>query len=301
VGAARFLRGLCSHLEPDQLTIVVNTADDETFFGLHISPDLDTVTYTLANRVGRTHGWGVDGDTYACLGALRRFYDERWFQLGDADLATHIFRTDRLRQGHSLSRITSTIASQHGIRTRILPMSNDSVRTIVDVVGSGPLPFQEYLVKRRGRGRVRHVKFAGIRAATPAPGVLSALRRADYVIVPPSNPIVSIDPILGLTGVRKILRQRRHRVAAISPLVGGMPIKGPLHRMLRGLGHEVSAVGVAGLYRDFVTLFVLDRQDAKLAPRVRELGMRVLVTNTIMRTRADSTRLAARVLDALHG
>jgi LPPG:FO 2-phospho-L-lactate transferase len=145
------------------------------------------------------------------------------------------------------------------------------------------------------------VKFAGIRAATPAPGVLSALRRADYVIVPPSNPIVSIDPILGLTGVRKILRQRRHRVAAISPLVGGMPIKGPLHRMLRGLGHEVSAVGVAGLYRDFVTLFVLDRQDAKLAPRVRELGMRVLVTNTIMRTRADSTRLAARVLDAMHG
>jgi LPPG:FO 2-phospho-L-lactate transferase len=299
VGAARFLRGLCSLLEPDRLTLIVNTADDETFFGLHVSPDLDTVTYTLAKRVGRVHGWGVEGDTHACLTALRRFYDARWFQLGDADLATHIFRTDRLRRGDSLSRVTSAIAARHGIRVRILPMSDDSVRTIVDVAGIGPLPFQEYLVKRRGRGRVRSVKFHGIRTALPAPGVLSALRRADAVIVPPSNPIVSIDPILALPGVQSVLRRRRNRVAAISPLVGGMPIKGPLHRMLRGLGHEVSAVGVARLYRDFVTLFVLDRQDAQLASPVRDLGMRVLVTNTIMRSRADSKRLAARVLDAL--
>lgn len=297
VGAARFLRGLCPLLEPERLTLIVNTADDEDFFGLHVSPDLDTVTYTLASRVGRAHGWGVEGDTHACLGALRRFYDERWFQLGDRDLATHIFRTDRLRQGDSLSQITSAITQRHGIRVRILPMSDDPVRTIIDIAGVGSLPFQEYLVKRRGRGRVRAVKFAGIRTAQPAPGVLSALRQADNVIIPPSNPIVSIHPILGLPGVRNALRQRR--VAAISPLVGGMPIKGPLHRMLRGLGHEVSAVGVARLYRDFVSLFVLDRQDAKLASRVEDLGMRVLTTNTIMRTRADSKRLAARVLSAL--
>ena len=299
VGAARFLRGLCPLLEPDKLTLVVNTADDDDFFGLHVSPDLDTVTYTLAKRVGRLHGWGVERDTYNCLGALRRFYDQRWFQLGDADLATHIFRTDRLRRGDSLSHVTKAIATRHGLHAHILPMSDDSVRTIVDVAGTGSIPFQEYLVKRRGRGRVRGVQFAGISAAQPAPGVMSALRRADAIIVPPSNPIVSIDPILGLPGVRTTLRRRRHSIAAISPLVGGMPIKGPLHRMLRGLGHEVSAIGVAKLYRDFVTLFVLDRQDAKLAPRIRELGMRVLVTNTIMRNRADSRKLAARVLEEL--
>jgi LPPG:FO 2-phospho-L-lactate transferase len=299
VGAARFLRGLCSLLEPERLTVIVNTADDETFFGLHVSPDLDTVTYTLANRVGRLHGWGVEGDTYACLAALRRFYGERWFQLGDADLATHIFRTDRLRQGDSLSRVSTAIARRHGVGVRILPMSDDPVRTIIDVAGVGPLAFQEYLVKRRGRGSVRGVRFAGIETARPAPGVLAALRRANAVILPPSNPIVSIDPILALTGVRDALRRQRHRVAAISPLVGGRPIKGPLHRMLRGLGHEVSAVGVANLYRDFATLFVLDRQDARLAARVRELGMRVLVTNTIMRNRGDSRRLAAQVLETL--
>lgn len=301
MGAARFLRGLYSLLEPHRLTIVVNTADDETFFGLHVSPDLDTVTYTLARRAARAHGWGVEGDTYACLSALRRFYDERWFLLGDADLATHIFRTDRLRQGDSLARVTSDIARRHGIRARILPMSNEPVRTIIGVVGVGSLPFQEYLVKRRGRGRVRTVRFDGIGSAKPAPGVLAALRGADAVILPPSNPIVSIDPILALRGVRSALRGRRHRVAAISPLVGGLPVKGPLHRMLRGLGHEVSAVGVARLYRDLAGLFVLDRQDAALAPRIRDLGMRVLVTNTVMRTRADSKRLARRVLEALQG
>lgn len=301
VGAARFLRGLCPLLDPERLTLIVNTADDETFFGLHVSPDLDTVTYTLANRVGRAHGWGVEGDTYACLASLRRFYRERWFQLGDADLATHIFRTDRLRQGDSLSRVTGAIAARHGLRVRILPMSDDSVRTIVDVAGVGSVPFQEYLVKRRGRGGVRSVRFDGIETAMPAPGVLSALRQADAVIIPPSNPIVSIDPILALPGVRACLRRQRRKVAAISPLVGGRPIKGPLHRMLRGLGHEVSAVGVAGLYRDLASMFVLDRQDRHLAPRVQELGMRVLVTNTIMRTRADSKRLAARVLEAMEG
>lgn len=280
---------------------MVNTADDETFFGLHVSPDLDTVTYTLARRVGRAHGWGVEGDTYACLHALRRFYDERWFRLGDADLATHIFRSDRLRRGNSLARVTDDIARRHGIHARILPMSNDSVRTIIGVAGLGRLPFQEYLVKRRGRGRVLGVRFDGIGSAKPAPGVLTALRGAGSIIVPPSNPIVSIDPILALPGVRSILQQQRRRVAAISPLVGGMPIKGPLHRMLRGLGHEVSAAGIARHYRDIAGLFVLDRQDAGLASRIRDLGMRVLVANTIMRTRADSKRLATRVLEALEG
>jgi len=179
-------------------------------------------------------------------------------------------------------------------------MSDHRVRTVVEVAGVGSVPFQEYLVKRRGRGVVRKVRFDGIESATPAPGVLSALRRAEAIIIPPSNPIVSIDPILSLRGVRSCIRLKRRTVAAVSPLVGGMPIKGPLHRMLRGLGQEVSAVGVAAIYRDLASLFVLDRQDAKLAPRIEDLGMRVLVTNTIMRTRADSKRLAARVLEGLN-
>lgn len=299
VGAARFLRGLCSLHDPARLTIIVNTADDETFFGLHVSPDLDTVTYTLANRVDPRQGWGVARDTFVCLEALQRFYSEAWFRLGDGDLATHIFRTEQLRRGRSLTRVTAEIAARHGVRQRILPMSDQPVRTHVEVAGAGSLPFQEYLVKRRGSGRVRRVRFAGIGAARPAPGVLAALRTADAVILPPSNPIVSIHPILGLRGVRDTLRRRRTRIAAISPLVRGLPIKGPLDHMLRGLGHEVSAVGVAKLYRDFVDLFVLDHSDAALAPKIEALGMRPVVTNTIMRSPAQSRRLARVVLREL--
>jgi LPPG:FO 2-phospho-L-lactate transferase len=297
VGAARFLRGLCPLLEPARVTIVVNTADDETFFGLHISPDLDTVTYTLANRVDPRQGWGVAGDSFTCLDSLQRFYQHAWFRLGDRDLATHIFRTEQLQRGRSLSRVTADIVARHGVRQRILPMSDQPVRTHIEVAGAGSLPFQEYLVKRRGRGRVRRVRFAGVGAARPAPGVLTALRRADAIILPPSNPLVSIQPILALRGVRPLLR--RARVAAISPLVRGLPIKGPLDHMLRGLGHPVTAVGVAALYRDFVDLFVLDRRDADLAPQIAALGMRPLVADTIMRSPAHSRRLAATVLRAL--
>jgi LPPG:FO 2-phospho-L-lactate transferase len=296
VGAARFLRGLRSLLEPSQLSIIVNTADDETFFGLHVSPDVDTVIYTLAGRAGR-HGWGIGGDHFACLEALGRYYDQTWFQLGDADLATHIFRTDQLRRGRALSAVTGEIARRHGLRMRVLPMSDDPVRTLVQLAGGAALPFQDYLVRRRGRGRVAAIRFAGIRRARPAPGVLAALRGATAVILPPSNPFVSIGPILALPGVRSTLR--RARVAAISPIVRGLPIKGPLHRMLRGMGHEVSAVGVARLYRGLVDLFVLDERDAALAARVEDLGMRPLVTDTIMRSPAQSRRLAAAVLNAL--
>ncbi len=301
VGAARFLRGLCSLLEPDRLTIIVNTGDDETFYGLHVSPDIDTITYTLAQRVDQRQGWGVAGDTLACLNSLRRFYSEVWFRLGDADLATHIYRTDALRRGLSLSKITSRVATQHGLKTRILPMSDDPVRTMVEVAGAGALPFQEYLVKRRGKGRVRAVRFAGIRAAHPSRGVLTAIRRADAVILPPSNPIVSIHPILALPGVRAALRATGARVAAISPLVRSRPIKGPLNRLLAGLGHEVSAVGIARLYRDFLDIFVIDQRDAHLAPRIEALGIRALVTDTVMRSPLQSRALAKAVLNALQG
>lgn len=299
VGAARFLRGLGSPLDPGRVTIIVNTGDDEAFFGLHVSPDLDTVTYTLAGEVEPRQGWGVRGDSFATLGALARYYPDTWFRLGDRDLATHIYRTDALRRGATLSDVTAHIARGLGVRHRILPMTDAAVRTVVTTAGAGPLPFQEYLVRRRGRGAVRAITFAGIEKARPAKGVLEALRHADAVLLPPSNPLVSIGPILALPGVRAALRRRRDRTAAVSPIVGGMPIKGPLHRMLRGLGHEVSPVGVARLYRDLVSVFVLDRRDAAHAPRIADLGMRPVVANTLMTTPGRSRALARRVLREL--
>jgi len=296
VGAARFLRGLCSLLDPRHITVIVNTADDESFFGLHVSPDLDTVTYTLAGRVDRKQGWGLARDSFACLHSLGTFYPETWFRLGDRDLATHIHRTESLRRGEPLSRIARRIAQRLGVETKILPMSDDRVRTVVHVAERGALPFQEYLVKGRGRGRVEKIRLVGAGRARPAPGVLSALQRADVIILPPSNPLVSIFPILAVRGVRDALRNARAPVAAVSPLVNGKPIKGPLHRMLDGLGHEVSAVGVAKLYRGLVDLFVLDKHDAHLAPRIEELGMHPMVTNIVMHTPAQSRFLAAGVM-----
>jgi LPPG:FO 2-phospho-L-lactate transferase len=301
VGAARFLRGLRSLLEPDALNVIVNTGDDESFFGLHVSPDVDTILYTLAGLSPLAQGWGIAGDSFRCLQALGRFYPETWFQLGDLDLATHIYRTDSLRRGQSLSQVTAQLARQLHVRQRVLPMTDDPVRTFVDVAGQGPLPFQRYLVRRRGRGRVRRIEARGVERARPAPGVLRSLRQAGAILLPPSNPFVSIGPILALPGVRALLQRRRARVAAVSPMVGGAPVKGPLHRMLRGLGHEVSPVAVAALYQDIASLFVLDKRDARLAPRIAALGMQPLVTDTLMTTPGRARHLAQAVLRVLDG
>lgn len=299
VGAARFLRGLVSLVDPRRLTVIINTADDDSFFGLHVSPDVDTITYTLAGCVNPEHGWGIVGDSFSCLQALRRFYTDTWFKIGDRDLATHIFRTDCLHRGEPLSRITRRVAEKLGVTARILPMTNDRVRTIVHVAGRGRLRFQEYLVRDRAEGRIRKIFFAGVRRAQPAPGVLEAVRRAQLIVIPPSNPIVSILPIVSLPGVRKALQHAPAPIAAVSPLVGGRPIKGPLHRMLKGLGHEVSAVGVAKIYAGLVDVFALDSADAFLAPRIEALGMRPLVTDIVMRDFEEARALAERLLTAL--
>lgn len=299
VGAARFLRGLSSLLDPRCLTVIVNTGDDETFFGLHVSPDVDTVVYTLAGVVNPVFGWGIDQDSITCLGALGRFYDETWFRLGDTDLATHIFRTDGLQRGRRLSDITRAIAAAFGVRATVLPMTDAPVRTVVELAGRGPLPFQRYLVRGGGRGRVTHIRLRGVRRAVPARGTLAAIRRARCVIIPPSNPLVSIGPILALPGMRQALRATRARVAAVSPIIGGAPVKGPLHHMLKGLGHEVSAVGVARLYRGLADVFVLDQRDAAHAERIAAFGMRPVVTETLMTSAATSRRLAATVLAEL--
>ncbi len=299
VGAARFLRGLSSLLDPRCLTVIVNTGDDEIFFGLHVSPDVDTVVYTLAGVVNPVCGWGIDHDSVACLGALGRFYDETWFRLGDADLATHIFRTDGLQRGRRLSDITRAIAAAFGVRATVLPMTDAPVRTVIELAGRGPLPFQRYLVRGGGRGRVTRIRLRGVRRAVPARGTLAAIRQAHCVIIPPSNPLVSIGPILALPGMRQALRATRARVAAVSPIIGGAPVKGPLHHMLKGLGHEVSAVGVARLYRGLADVFVLDQRDAAHAKRIAAFGMRPVVTETLMTSAAASRRLAATVLAEL--
>jgi LPPG:FO 2-phospho-L-lactate transferase len=299
VGAARFLRGLSSLLDPRRLTVIVNTGDDEVFFGLHVSPDVDTVVYTLAGLINPLSGWGVEGDTFSCLGELSHLYEETWFQLGDKDLATHIFRTDALRRGDTLTAVTAAVARAHGVAATVLPMTDAAVRTFVDVGQGRPLPFQRYLVRGGGRGRVRAIHLRGARRAQPTPAGPAAIRRATFVIIPPSNPLVSIGPILALRGMRRAVRTCPARVAAISPIIAGAPVKGPLHHMLKGLGHEVSPVGVARLYRDLLDVFVLDQRDAELAPRIADLGIRPVVTDTLMTDLEASRRLAATVLSEL--
>ena len=298
VGAARFLRGLVRTAEPSALTVVVNTADDERFFGLDVCPDLDTITYTLAGVANPHTGWGLHGDSFACLGALGRFYDAGWFHLGDRDLATHIYRTERLARGASLSTVTTEICRRFGVRARVLPMSNDPVRTVLDTA-DGRLPLQRYLVARRARPAVRAVHYLGADRARPAPGVLGALRTAAAVIIAPSNPFLSIGPILALPGVRQTLAARRRPVAAVSPLVGGQAVSGPLGRMLRRFGLPVSSAGIARCYRPFLDALVIDRSDCGDTAALVALGCRAIVAETVFTTPAQAARAARRLLAAL--
>lgn len=298
VGAARFLEGLVQVVPPAEVTVIVNTGDDEEFFGLHVSPDIDTVIYTLAGRVNPENGWGLASDTFHCLDALARLGHDTWFRLGDADLATHIHRTQLLRQGRSLSEATAAIATAFGLNTTVLPMSDDPVHTEV-VTPSGVLPFQEYFVRRGFQDAVQGVRFQGVESARPAPGLLEALRGAAAVILAPSNPLVSIGPILAVPGIREALVETPAPVAAVSPIVGGRALKGPADRMMAGLGLDVSATGVAGLYRDFLDIMMLDSADEALIPEIDHLGIGAVATNTVMRSVADKAALAAASLRAL--
>ena len=299
VGAARFLRGLIRVINPANLTVIVNTGDDDEFFGLSVSPDLDTITYTLADVVDHSKGWGLPEESFRCLTSLKRYYPDTWFGLGDADLATHLFRTQQLRQGKTLSEVTAAIAESWGVKATVLPMSNDPVRTVVHTE-TGALPFQEYFVKGRGEGQVKHVELRGIESATAAPGVREAIGSAHLVILPPSNPIVSIGPIIGLPGVRKALQETPAPIVGLSPLVAGKPIKGPADRMLSGLGIEASATGVAGMYQDFLDAFVIDTQDADKQAGLEQQGLTVQVTDTIMTDMDKSVGLARTVVEQTH-
>jgi LPPG:FO 2-phospho-L-lactate transferase len=299
VGAAKFIRGLVRRIDPRRLNVVVNTGDDEEFFGLHVSPDVDTVVYTLADVVNRANGWGLDGETFNVLAALGRFYGKPWFNLGDRDLATHLYRSERLRSGARLSEVTSEIAGRFGVKARVMPMSDDRVHTHVKLKGRTAIPFQEYFVRGRARGAVEQIELRGVEKARPTDEVMRAIQKSSAVVLAPSNPFVSLGPILGLAGVRETLRSVRNRVAAISPIVGGKTVKGPADKMMRGLGHEVSPLGVARLYRDFAGVFVLDRVDRRYVEPIGKLGIRAITTDTIMSTPAKAARLADVVLRAL--
>ena len=297
VGAARLLRGLVRVVAPGDVTAVVNTGDDTELHGLHISPDLDTVTYTLAGLNDDERGWGLAGETWGVMDSLDRLGGETWFRLGDHDLATHLYRTQRLAVGATLSQVTAEVTAALGVSVRIVPMSDDPVRTRLTLRDGPEVSFQEYFVGRRHAVAVEAVRFAGADTATPAPGVLSAIDGAEVVVVCPSNPIVSIGPVLAVPGLADALATRRRDVVAVSPIIAGAALKGPADRLLAELGHEPTVVGVARLYADFVGTLVVDEADAAASDAVEACGVRCVVASTVMHTPDHAAALAALLLD----
>ena len=299
MGAARFLSGLVDVVDPRRIVAVVNTGDDALLHGLHVSPDLDTVTYTLAGAISRDRGWGLEGETWTTMEALARYPSRfSWFSLGDRDLDTHLFRTQRLADGAPLSTVTSEIAAAWEVEVAVVPVTDDRVETMMDVEDEGEITFQDYFVRRAHDVAVRSVRFRGADASRPAPGVLDALATPGVVVICPSNPIVSIGPLLAVPGVRDAVTASRDRVVAVSPIVAGAALKGPAARLLAELGHEVSVVGVARLYAPLAATLVVDEADAALAPAVEAAGMRCLVTPTVMRGPDEAAELARAVMDA---
>ena len=297
VGAARFLQGLVQVVPQNRLTVIVNTGDDRDFYGLHVSPDIDIVTYTLAGLVEETRGWGIRNDTYNTMQQLTGYGNEDWFLLGDRDLATHIHRTNLLRQGKTLSEVTENLRLHFGLGIRILPMSDQPVTTHIQTP-VGLLHFQEYMVKRHCADEVQDVLFVGASEARPAPGVLDAIKDAEAILIAPSNPIVSIGSILAVPGIHDALHEASGMVVAVSPIVGGAPIKGPADKLMSSLGIEVTPVGVARCYRDFLDVMVIDEQDAHYVSQIEDLGIPAVATNTIMRDSEAKATLARNVLEA---
>jgi LPPG:FO 2-phospho-L-lactate transferase len=295
VGGAKLAHGFQQVLPPGHMTVVVNVADDFEHIGLHVSPDLDTVMYTLAGLANPEAGWGVAGDTWTALGMLARYGEPDWFRIGDADLATHVQRTRLLRGGASLTDATAQMSAALGVPNRLLPATDQRVRTFLET-DAGRLDFQDYFVRRRQEPDVRAVAFEGIEHAFPTTAVLAALEETDLIAVAPSNPLVSIGPILALTGMREAVAASDAPKLAVSPIVAGRALKGPADRMLVSLGHEATARGVARLYAGLVDRFVIDEADAALAPEIEGLGMRVDVLLTVMRSDEDRADLARAIL-----
>jgi LPPG:FO 2-phospho-L-lactate transferase len=296
VGAARFLAGVVLQVPPERVVAVVNTGDDRVFYGVHVSPDLDIVTYTLAGRVDPEKGYGLAGDTFHAVDALAAFGHPTWFRLGDRDLATALHRTLRLREGTGLARVADEVRRAFRVPVAILPMSEDPCPTIVELRGGRRVHFAEYLARAGAPDEVTGVDLGAARRARPAPGVVEALRGAETLLVCPSNPVVSIGPILAVPGVREAIAASGAPVVAVSPIVAGAPVKGPADRLLRGIGVEVSARGVAGLYRGVAHGFVLDERDSDQCRDVEALGLRARAVDTLMRDADAAARVAAAAL-----
>ena len=297
VGAARLLSGMVQVTDPPRITAIVNTGDDAVLHGMNVSPDLDTVTYTLAGIIDRERGWGLSNETWNAMEALAELGGATWFRLGDRDIALHMFRTDMINKGMKLSEVTDIVRRHYGIPTRILPMSDDPVRTILTLADAGKeIGFQEYFVKLSHSVPVSQVRYLGATEAAAAPGVIDALADAEVVVICPSNPFLSIFPILALPGVRQAIT--RDNAIAISPIIAGKAIKGPADRLLRELGMNPTATGVAELYRDIAATIFIDSQDTELRGEIESLGMRCIVTNTVMSDQESSKALASASIAA---
>jgi LPPG:FO 2-phospho-L-lactate transferase len=294
-GGAKFVDGLQQAVSAKELTVIVNTGDDLEWWGLYVSPDLDSITYVLAGMLSNERGWGVKGDTFFCLETMRKLGQPIWFHAGDRDLAVHLLRSKLLSQGKTLAEATSEIARSLGVQSRILPMSNSRVETRVDTP-AGELSFQEYFVQRWYQDPVHSVRFAGAGDAEPAPGVIDAIMSASAVLVAPSNPISSIGPILAVPGIKEALQRTQAPVAAISPIVGGAAVSGPAGILMAAQGLPVSIAGVARPYSDFLDVLIVDGRDTQAAEELRRSGLRVRCTNTLMRTAGEKTELARTAL-----
>lgn len=301
VGAARYLTGAIEAFDPVTVTGIVNVADDVVLHGLHVSPDLDTCTYTLAGAIDPERGWGLVDETWRAMTELGRYGGEDWFSLGDRDLGTHLFRTARLHAGATLTEVTAEVTAAWELGCRLLPVTDDRVETRVELTDSREVGFQEYFVGMQHSVEVAGVRFAGADAASLSPAAAAAIRTADALVIAPSNPIVSIGPLLAIPGLRQLVMARRDRTVAVSPIIGGAALKGPADRMMRELGEESSVVGVARRYRDLAATLVIDDVDRDLAPAVEDAGMRAVVMPTIMNEPGVAAALARACHDAATG
>ena len=296
VGAAKLLNGLINVIEPSNVTAIVNIADDTNFHGLHISPDLDTVIYTLAGEIDPKKGWGLNNETWNAMKMITRYGGVDWFQLGDRDLGTHMYRTHRILEGASLTTITEEIAKSLNIGANILPVTDDPIKTFVTTCTLGEIEFQEFFVRHKHDLRITEVNFRGAKDATPGPKVIQEINEAAAIIIAPSNPIVSIGPILAIPGISEALQKKKQRTIAISGIINGKALKGPADRMLHDLGHEVSSTGIAKIYRSVASKFVLDEADASHAVEVEKLGYKCLTTNTVIPDQKTSANLCSIIL-----
>ena len=294
-GGAKFIDGLRQIVAPEELTVVVNTGDDLLWWGLFVSPDIDSITYMLAGKLSQERGWGVKGDTFYCLQAMGQLGQPIWFHTGDRDIATHILRSKMLADGKTLGEVTAEIAGRFGIKTPILPMTNSRVETRV-LTPAGELSFEEYFVQRWYQDPVESVRYAGASDAEPAPGVLAAIRESEAVILAPSNPVSSIAPILAVPGIREALRESRARIVAVSPIVAGAAVSGPAGILMQAQGFPVSIAGVADFYHDFLDVLIADSKDSADAEELRRSGVRVHCARTLMRTAEDRLALATETL-----